>query len=244
MKVVIDVSPNCFLRTSYTVNHCSCLWSSLCKVIFVGKRNSRATIHFFILDRKLNGVYFRVIWNENTMLIARAKWQNAYSTLDSQAVSDPSTKRAQRCLTWLIGREAVFSTWYGRKRRIYSLPQLWTGLRLLTFQKSRKFPICTSIISWNIDHRQGVLFCWNSVAYWRKDSWTLEKSSIVDSDDLVSRNVHFTWTNYFYLSVEASNRIVQLLFSVSHGRHLSPMGDSCLPWETSYFAFNGWPRLV
>ena len=40
----------------------------------------------------------------------------AYSTLDSQAVSDPSTKRAQRCLTWLIGREAVFSTWYGRKR--------------------------------------------------------------------------------------------------------------------------------
>ena len=44
------------------------------------------------------------------------KGKNAYSTLDSQAVSDPSTKRARRCLTWLIGREAVFSTWYGRKR--------------------------------------------------------------------------------------------------------------------------------
>ena len=42
------------------------------------------------------------------------KGKNAYSTLDSQAVSDPSTKRAQRCLTWLIGREAVCSTWYGR----------------------------------------------------------------------------------------------------------------------------------
>ena len=46
------------------------------------------------------------------------KGKNAYSTLDSQAVSDPSTKRARRCLTWLIGREAVFSTWYGRKRNL------------------------------------------------------------------------------------------------------------------------------
>ena len=41
---------------------------------------------------------------------------NAYSTRDSQAVSNPSTSRAQRCLTWQIGRDAVFSTRYGRKR--------------------------------------------------------------------------------------------------------------------------------
>ena len=45
------------------------------------------------------------------------KMQKAYDTRDSQAVSDPSTNRAQRCLTWQIGRDAVFSTWYGRKRR-------------------------------------------------------------------------------------------------------------------------------
>ena len=46
------------------------------------------------------------------------KHQNAYSTPDSQAVSDPSTNGAQRCLTWQIGRDAVFSTWYGRKREV------------------------------------------------------------------------------------------------------------------------------
>ena len=44
------------------------------------------------------------------------KTQKAYGTRDSQAVSDPSTNRARRCLTWQIGRDAVFSTWYGRKR--------------------------------------------------------------------------------------------------------------------------------
>ena len=42
--------------------------------------------------------------------------QKAYNTRDSQDVSDPSTNRAQRCLTCQIGRDGVFSTWYGRKR--------------------------------------------------------------------------------------------------------------------------------
>ena len=42
--------------------------------------------------------------------------QKAYGTRDSQAVSDPSTNRAQRCLTGQIERDGVFSTWYGRKR--------------------------------------------------------------------------------------------------------------------------------
>ena len=36
------------------------------------------------------------------------------STRCSQAVTHPSTNRAQRCLTSVIRRELVFSTWYGR----------------------------------------------------------------------------------------------------------------------------------
>ena len=40
----------------------------------------------------------------------------AYNTWDSQAVSDPSTNQARRCLTWQIRRDAVLSTWYGRKQ--------------------------------------------------------------------------------------------------------------------------------
>ena len=46
-------------------------------------------------------------------------WQSRQkdnSTRCSQAVSHPSTNRAQRCLTSVIGRELVFSTWYGRCR--------------------------------------------------------------------------------------------------------------------------------
>ena len=42
----------------------------------------------------------------------------AYNTRDSQAVSDPSTNQAQRCLTCQIGRDGVLSTWYGRKRTL------------------------------------------------------------------------------------------------------------------------------
>src|ERR1700730_7553059 len=44
------------------------------------------------------------------------KNKKAYDTRYSQAVTHPSTNRARRCLTSVIGRELVCSTWYGRKR--------------------------------------------------------------------------------------------------------------------------------
>jgi hypothetical protein len=40
----------------------------------------------------------------------------AYDTKYSQAVTHPSTNLAQCCLTSVIGRELVLSTWYGRRR--------------------------------------------------------------------------------------------------------------------------------
>ena len=45
------------------------------------------------------------------------KMQKVYDTRGSQDVSDPSTSQAQRCLTCQIGRDGVFSTRYGRKRK-------------------------------------------------------------------------------------------------------------------------------
>ena len=42
----------------------------------------------------------------------------AYNTWDSQAVTHPSTNQAQRCLTSVIGREPVYSTWYGRRHLV------------------------------------------------------------------------------------------------------------------------------
>ena len=41
---------------------------------------------------------------------------NACSTSYSQAVTHPSTRLAQHCLTSVIGREPVHSVWYGRRQ--------------------------------------------------------------------------------------------------------------------------------
>lgn len=43
----------------------------------------------------------------------------------SRVISNPSTNRARRGLTSLIGREVVFSSWYGRN-------QLWSFNNFLT----------------------------------------------------------------------------------------------------------------
>ena len=44
--------------------------------------------------------------------------QKDNDTRGSQAVSHPSTNLAQHCLTSVIGRELVFSMWYGRCQRL------------------------------------------------------------------------------------------------------------------------------
>lgn len=46
----------------------------------------------------------------------KKKEKNVYNTWCSQAVTHLSTNHARRCLTSVIGREPVFSTWYGRRR--------------------------------------------------------------------------------------------------------------------------------
>ena len=45
------------------------------------------------------------------------KKEDVYSTKYSQAVTHPSTNLAQCCLTSVIRRELVYSTWYGRRDR-------------------------------------------------------------------------------------------------------------------------------
>ena len=66
--------------------------------------------------------YRRGFWRELSAIDGCWKWKfckmrklKAYSTRYSQAVTHPSTNRARRCLTSVIGREPVRSTWYGRR---------------------------------------------------------------------------------------------------------------------------------
>ena len=57
-------------------------------------------------------------WGEKRFNLGRMQERkNDNSTQCSQVVSHPSTDRALYCLTSVIGRELVFSTWYGRCRR-------------------------------------------------------------------------------------------------------------------------------
>ena len=46
----------------------------------------------------------------------RGQNKEAYDTGYSQAVTHPSTNLAQQSLTSVIGREPVFSLWYGRRQ--------------------------------------------------------------------------------------------------------------------------------
>ena len=43
--------------------------------------------------------------------------KKAYNTCCSQAVTHPGTGQAQYCLTSVIGRELVYSVWYGHRQQ-------------------------------------------------------------------------------------------------------------------------------
>ena len=48
--------------------------------------------------------------------IIKTKIEKAYGTRSSQTVPHSSTILARRCLTSVIGRERVYSSWYGRRQ--------------------------------------------------------------------------------------------------------------------------------
>ena len=74
------------------------------------------------------------------------KWKNIYSTWCSQAVTHLSTNHARRCLTSVIGREPVPSTWYGRRQEMGTIKLLYsktdgfhqTCIKNLNFLKKNK----------------------------------------------------------------------------------------------------------
>ena len=71
---------------------------------------------------------------------------DAYSTKYSQAVTHPSTNLAQCCLTSVIRRELVLSTWYGRRQRRGSK---WVYYSKLTLRRISKEGISACIkVAW------------------------------------------------------------------------------------------------
>ena len=60
-------------------------------------------------------LYGRSKFDQEKKKKKKKKAERTYSTGYSQAVTHPSTNPAQRCLTSVIRRELVYSTWYGRR---------------------------------------------------------------------------------------------------------------------------------
>ena len=60
----------------------------------------------------------RFYLQEILLELSSERWEKSTnSTWCSQAITHPSTNHAQRCLTAVIRREPVFSTWYGRYKK-------------------------------------------------------------------------------------------------------------------------------
>ena len=65
----------------------------------------------------MGSVYLSQLLNQELILprcCMEGEKNKAYNTCGSQAVTHPSTEQAQHCLTSVIGREPVYSAWYGR----------------------------------------------------------------------------------------------------------------------------------
>ena len=94
-------------------------------------------LHFFFFRKKKSPTTART----SKFKLEQAERKSQWPTGSSQAVPHPSTIPARRCLTSVIGRERVFSSWYGATpiecvNRGYFTLALWAILRM-AWGKSR-----------------------------------------------------------------------------------------------------------
>ena len=83
---------------------------------------------------------------------------NANSTQCSQAVTHPSTNRAQHCLTSVIGRELVCSMWYGRWREVHKNCS-FIALMILFYYNVKRYNIeCMSLQYYQICQLPNIQF--------------------------------------------------------------------------------------
>ena len=94
---------------SQAVTHPSTNMAQCCLTSVIG----RELVHSTWYGRRQNKV---VSFGHMMEQLTFWTWTKVYSTVYSQAVTHPSTNTAQCCLTSVIGRELVHSTWYGRRQ--------------------------------------------------------------------------------------------------------------------------------
>ena len=62
-------------------------------------------------------------------LLQNCRYKKAYGTGCSQAVPHPNTIPARRCLTSVIRREPVYSSWYGRRQQFVICSSIYKQMR-------------------------------------------------------------------------------------------------------------------
>ena len=88
--------------------------------------------------------------------------QNVYNIVYSQAVTHPSTNTTQCCLTSVIGRELVLSTWYGRRQ--------WWRLTIGHVLKNIQVELSQKVwagfpLSWNTLHKSHLMATLDNTSY-------------------------------------------------------------------------------
>ena len=89
---------------------------------FVDNNNSRTSQH--IVDRYQVLVFMTE--SSTSQLLDKLEKSNVYYFSYSQAVTHPSTNETRCCLTAVIGRELVLSTWYGRRQIQGDYSYIWS----------------------------------------------------------------------------------------------------------------------
>ena len=156
--------------------------------------------------KRINQVEFSGKINEY-ILFWIIKWQytntelkskKAYNTRYSQKVFHPSTNRARRCLTSVIGREPVYSVWYGRRRNRCVSRALYN----ITCFKCRGQYLQKVHTCLNIPILNDIREIHNYMAKWRKKNfkyWKIFRSKETSyMEDLMIEYINNkinTWTN-------------------------------------------------
>ena len=135
-----------------------------------------------IIEKKLNLHYLQK--NRKNILgwILDTKNKKANSTWCSQAVTHPSTNQAQCCLTSVIGRELVLSTWYGRWQCMFGIEATW--------KKNKKERwLETSIYSFEGEITSKKIRIYSIISQWYVGpSWLVRRNF---------KNLFFSWFLYF-----------------------------------------------
>ena len=110
-------------RSSQTVPHSSTVLARRCLTSVIGRERVYSSWYGckhcqVVLTKYWNVSYVEVNDAKPSMSCSLSNHleEKVYGTRSSQAVPHPSTILARRCLTSVIGRERVYSPWYGRRR--------------------------------------------------------------------------------------------------------------------------------